>query len=135
LSTIRKHPVSAFKFGDAELQLYAIGNSLYTDVELYNGPLAPPVEVKRGEFTIRRPGWDRNSDRGAFEVVNENDVPIFQMIYITPGDIVIKGILVFKSLVFVSDDNGGVMNPPPSFSYRLSRIFKYPSSLHPAERQ
>jgi hypothetical protein len=136
LSELRKKKHgAAFNIGDDTITPYLIGNKVYTDVSLYAGPSSPPVEVKRGTFVVRRPGWDRNADRGAFEVVNEAGVPVFQMIYLTPGDIVIKGIIVLKKAVFIADDTGTLVNPGPQFPYKISRIFRYPSSIHAGERQ
>ncbi|MGA2184245.1 MAG: hypothetical protein ABSH47_14580 [Bryobacteraceae bacterium] len=131
----KKHGVAFSIYGDT-ITPYLIGNKVYTDVALYAGPSSPPVEVKRGTFVVRRSGWDRNADRGAFEVVNEAGVPVFQMIYRTPGDIVIKGLIVLKNAVFIADDNGTLINPGTApFPYKISRIFKYPSSIHAGERQ
>jgi hypothetical protein len=56
------------------------------------------------------------------------------MVYVTPSDISIRGILVFsQGFMIVANETGSVMNPKDPFTNAPKRLFKYPSRLHPGE--
>jgi len=113
---------------------YLEANHLYVDVSVYRGPNLPAVQVKKGVVTVDVPGWDRNSDESAFEVVNERGIPVFQMIYLTPSDISIRGILVFKGgFTMAANETGNMFNPKDPFAFAPKPLFKYPSRLHRGE--
>lgn len=95
---------------------------------------AGSVTVEKNVLHKNIPEWDRCFDSTAMEVVDQNLVPMFQVIYTTPIDILIYG--MFRG-------NGGwaaaltpagmrALAPPNSSTavpqdYHLKRIFKYPS--------
>jgi hypothetical protein len=126
----------AFSFGGQEISPYLDGNHLYVDIAVYRGPNLPAVELKKGAFTVDIPGWDRNSDRKALEVVNERQIPVFQIVYDTPSDISIRGILVFRSgLVIAANETTTVTKPIDPYAFAPKRLFKYPSSSNPGIRE
>lgn len=125
---------TAFSIYGQAITPYLEGNHIYVDVKVYRGPGLSAVEVKQGAVTMDVPGWDRNSDKTAFEVVNEKGIPVIQMIHTTPSSIVIRGVLVFANgLVMVANEKGTSMNPPNPLALAPKPIFKYPSRLHPGE--
>src|SRR6266446_7474580 len=46
------------------------------DAKLFAGRDSPAVLMEKNQFSINQPSWDRNFDDTAFEVVNENLVPV-----------------------------------------------------------
>jgi len=125
---------TAFSIFGETITPYLEGNHLYVDVSVYRGPGLPAVTVKKGIVTVDLPGWDRNSNQSAFEVVNENGIPVFQMVYLTPSDISIRGLLVFSSgFVIAANETAAVTNPREPFVFAPKRLFRYPSRLHPGE--
>lgn len=116
--------------GTTPLKIYREQHTTYVDVTLYGGTNKPPLEIRRNEFVDRTPrGWDLNHSDTAIEVVNENGIPIFQLIYQTASRIQINGYLHHKQGVLVATSEGIILNPtdpviPPS------PIFRYPSWKH-----
>ncbi len=56
------------------------------------------------------------------------------MVYLTPSDIAIRGILVFGSgFVVVANETSAIMNPKNVFMFAPKPLFKYPSRLHRGE--
>src|ERR1051326_2169401 len=72
---------AAFNIGGEIINPYLDGNHLYVDVNLYAGPDTQSVQVRRGAITVNIPGWDTNSDERAFEIVNQDGIPVFQLVY------------------------------------------------------
>ena len=80
--------------------------------------------------------WDFNSDGNAIEIVNQNQQPIFQLIYKSQYYIVINGYLYYPGgFTFVDEDGRMIQNPQTvPVDYSLAPIFKYPSSKYPGQR-
>ncbi len=137
LSALETRAVEPFNFGGYKpIRMYLDKGKLFVDVSIYGGPGQAPVEVKRNEFTVRVPGWDRNFDSNALEVVNNKKAPVFQLIYRTPYHIVINGIFPSPAgLMLANDDafSGNMPSIPKSF--RILRLFKYPSNQFPSQRE
>lgn len=132
---IKRHgPVRPFNLsGFFPVTIYYTSGELYADVTVYGGSALPPVEIKKNQFVVRPPNWDRNSSENAFEVVNENMQPVFQMIYTTPSHIVINGIFPFPGGLILASDAGMMINPTPPAGFSLKRIFRYPSWKYPGQ--
>ena len=125
---------AAFNINGQIITPYLEGNHVYVDVSVYRGPDLPAVQVRKGMVTVDVPGWDRNSNESAFEVVNERGIPVFQMVYVTPSDVSIRGILVFAGgLVMVANETTNMLNPRNPFELAPKPLFKYPSRLHRGE--
>ena len=125
---------AAFSINGQVITPYLEGNHIYVDVSVYGGPGVPAVQVKKGAVTVDMPGWDRNSNESAFEVVNERGVPVFQMVYLTPTDISIRGTLVFGGgFLIVANETTSLTNPRDPFAFAPKPLFKYPSRLHRGE--
>jgi hypothetical protein len=128
ISQLRTTGYAPFVLGDLiPVKIYEDAGHTFTDVAIYGGPGRPTLELKKNEFVDRTPsGWDRNFSDAAIEVVNEDSVPMFQLIYETPSRIRVAGILPFtKGIVVISND--GIMINPTAAVKPLQPIFKYPS--------
>jgi hypothetical protein len=146
LKLLRTHPQHPFGFSQKGAEtynpiiLYVEGNRLFVDVRVSGPKGESPIEIKHNKFTVRLSGWDRNSNRSAFEVVNGQEVPVFQMIYLSDYHVQINGFISAPGVLFVADDNGLATYPlrPPfimSVPYSLKRLFKYPSWKYPGQFQ
>jgi hypothetical protein len=135
---LKKTKVTPFIFGShLPVTLYVENNILYADIKIYGGLTEPPIEIVHNEFTIRRPGWDKNYNREALEIVDEKHKPMFQLIYKTESHIVINGIFPFPGGVMLGNNSMRVIrnssiqtNPNLLKDFTLKRIFKYPSSKY-----
>jgi hypothetical protein len=110
------------------VSMYAIGGKLYADVTMYDERGTPISLLKGNEFTMSNPSWDRNFNNQAFEIVDGNGSPIFQFIYKTQSQIVIKGIFELPDRLLLMDKGVRIVSGhkvPPDFA--IKRIFKYPS--------
>lgn len=129
--------VEPINFGGYKpIQIYLDNGELFVDVSVYGGSHQAPIEIKHNEFTIRIPGVDRNFDSTALEIVNNTNSPIFQLIYKTPSQIIINGIFPSPSgLVLASEDGLLLRMPTIPKSFRINRLFKYPSNQFPRQRE
>ncbi len=116
--------------GFVPVTLHLVDNNLYADTEVYAGPSKAAIKIKANEFEVTPLGWDKNSSENAFEVVNERQMPVFQMIYESPSRIVIKGYLILPNgrLLFASETGLSFDLLPKK---PLDRIFKYPAWKYP----
>jgi hypothetical protein len=128
-------PNSSIKIGGMSLfQIYLLDGKFCIDTSLYSGPGMPQVRIRGNEFVINNPSWDRNFTDKAFEVVDQNEMPMLQVISETTRRIEING-------VFPTTDGKGVIVITPSgigsFKFDsngqlptaipLAPLFKYPS--------
>jgi len=107
------------------------------DLLIFSMKLRPPngttqLEIENNEFTINMPGCDWNYTANALEVVDQQGLPVFQMIRKSPVRIVIFGCFTCRGNVFFVGPDSMVENPiyPPG---HLSPIFKYPAWKFPGE--
>jgi hypothetical protein len=80
--------------------------------------------------------WDSNHSSNAVEIVNKEGIPMLQVYYRRPEEIVIRGFFQCNSELLFMDENKTVIMPIEYFhpsEYRLNPIFKYPSWNHPGE--
>ncbi len=111
------------------------------NVELYNWKSGELIEVISDTLYNLPPRWDRNSNRVAYEIVNEDKLPIFQLIYKDPNTILINGLFATKDNIYIADNKTGrliskdVFNQffPRSIHYHVERLFQYPSLSHPGK--
>jgi len=105
------------------------------DVKLWSGNAESPVEIKANEFTVKHPGWDKNFNDRAFEVVNEEGTPIFQLIRQTRSDFVFKGFIFTPTVLLLAGDDMRQVPVRLAGSVKLSLIpiFKYPSWKYPGK--
>ena len=137
LSQLAGEGKEPFVFGDYKpIRLYLDQGKLFADVSVYAGFGQPPIEIKRNEFVLRKPGWDRNFDSTALEVVNESKSPVFQLIYDNPFKIVVNGIFPTPSGLMLAGDYGDIMNADViRKGFTIQRLFKYPSNQYVGKRE
>ena len=99
------------------------------DAKLFSGRNSGAVLMERNQFSIGQASWDRNFDDSAFEAVNENLVPVLQIIYSLPRRVEIFGLFGDRPLVISPKGIAGLApgTPITPENYPVKRIFKYPS--------
>jgi hypothetical protein len=126
---IEKQPAHALTFDERNfVDVYVKGGKLYADVTVYDESGTPIPLLRQNKFIMGSPSWDRNFNDQAFEVVDANGSPVFQLIYRTQSWIVVKGIFQRSNSVVLADKDVRVISGhkvPSDFS--IKRIFKYPS--------
>jgi hypothetical protein len=113
------------------VKVYVKNEMPYVDVKVYGGSEFPPLEIKDNKILNKPPSWDFNSNDRAMEIVNENHVPMYQFYYKTPSHIVLNGIFPFPNGLILASEKGVVFNPTLPATFKLNRIFKYPSWKFP----
>ncbi len=129
-----KEPKEPYNFGGySPVKLYIKNNNLFADVRIYGGSGLPPIEIKQNELKNKPGDWDFNSNDKALEVVDKNKNPMYQFFYKTSSHIVVNGIFPFPGGLIIANDEGAVLNPFLPATFKLKRIFKYPSWKCPGE--
>ena len=96
------------------------------------GNLLPLVEVVCNRVTPAA-GWDANYNDKAVEVVDQNQIPMFQIIFETPKRIRINTTFLDENNQLVIVSERGIVrvpvgpNTPVASNVLLRKIFKYPS--------
>jgi hypothetical protein len=108
-------------------------NRLYVRVPLPRGATTNPVPILMNNDLDEKlpPNWDRNYNQTAFEIVDEDESPLLQVVYKRPDDILVCG--VFQSpagILAVFPKSMNFISPQLPAQYRKP-IFKYPSNLFP----
>jgi hypothetical protein len=121
--------------GYTPVTLHMKGNTLLFHFKVWNSDGEPPIEVIDNEFVVRFPGFDKNSNANALEVVNMNGVPVFQMIRKTPTHLVVNGIFPTPAGLFLAGPEGLMTNAKPVHlaNFHLKPIFKYPAWKYPGQ--
>src|ERR1035437_588765 len=105
---------------------------LYVDFRA-TGPKGS-IEVVDNEFTVSSPDWDNNSNDRAFEVVDQNGLPVFQMIRNGIDKITVKGIFLTPGGVVIGDDRGMRIGAKVQASdATIKPVFKYPAWKYPGK--
>lgn len=134
VEALRKQPAYPYNFNDFKpVKLYVDEGVLYADVTVFGGSGIPPIKIEHHELSGKPSDWDFNSNEKALEIVNENQIPIYQFYYKTPSHIVVNGLFPFPGGFIVAGPDGAVLNPTVPVQFRLRPIFKYPSWKHPGE--
>lgn len=130
----KQHIDRGFVFNNYRpVDLYIEDGRLYADVKIYGGSGFPPIEIKKNKLSNKPPDWDFNSNETAMEIVNEKGIPIYQFFYKTPYHIVMNGIFPYPGGLILANENGAIGNPIFPTTFKLNKIFKYPSWRYPGE--
>ena len=123
-----------FNFGGhSPVKVYIEEGNLYADVEVYQGAGLPSIKIIKNKLIDKPHNWDKNSNETALEIVDDKYRPIYQFIYKTPEHIVVNGIFPSPAGLILANDNGMVLNPTLPTTFKLERIFNYPSWKYPGE--
>jgi hypothetical protein len=138
LAELQERPWEPFIFGgDKPVRIYAEERNIYADFTVWDGVGQSLIEVRRNEFMVRPSRGDRNSNQNALEVVNTNNMPIFQMIYKTESHIVVNGVFPIPGGIAIADQFGFRSERWERISQlkplSIKRIFKYPSWKYPGQ--
>ncbi len=115
------------------VDLYIEDNQLYADVKIYGGKGLPPIEIKKNKLSNKPQDWDFNSNENAMEIVNSNQIPVYQFFYKTPSHIVMNGIFPYPSGFIMANENGAFGRRELPTAFNVKRIFKYPSWKYPGK--
>jgi len=118
--------------GHIPIKVYVEGKKLYADVEIFGGSGLPPIKIRRNVLSDLPHNWDSNKSENALEIVDENRVPAYQLIYKRDDHIILNGIFPFPGGLVLADNKEMVVNPCLPVKLELKRIFKYPSWKYPA---
>ena len=139
IADLEKAPFTPFVFGESgeivPLRIYAEDGLVFVDVMLFQGRDKPTVIIKHSEYNKDLPvGWDLNSKEGeALEIVNENGIPVFQLIYKSPISVEVQGVFSTGTGFFVADHSGIIGGTNDPIPRALKPIFKYPAWQHRGE--
>jgi hypothetical protein len=121
---------------------YVKDGLLTADISLFApGQAYEAFSLRDGKFHLLAPNWDVNASERAIEVVNENGIPIFQLIRSSAKHLHIDGLFRTKNAVLLLGRGGLIIQPilgdaanrfvPPADF--LPKMFRYPSWQHPGE--
>ena len=135
LSTLEKEKKTAFQFNDMKIDMYVMGGRLYIDADVSDGFSEYVVQIRGYSFLVNPENWDKNFDNNAFEVVNQDWKPVFQLILESQYNIIIYGIFPIPGGGVVWANEAGLfLNPSQFETFNLDPIFKYPSSQFQGQR-
>lgn len=103
------YPFDAELTGGFPLRVYLRDQKIKVDAHVYSG--SEYLEVKQNQMINKPPLWDENFNDRSVEIVNEKQLPVFQMIFDPPNRVTIDGVFSPKD----------VQRP-------MRAIFKYPTS-------
>lgn len=139
VSWLTKDKLTPFVFTAADgskfapFKIYMKDGRPMLDFEVFAGSQIPPLTVVEGKISNKPTDWDFNWSKGALEIVNQAQDPIYQIIIESGSRVAIRGVFVVPSGVFVADVKDWKLNPPLPYMFSLPRLFKYPSGLHSQE--
>jgi len=122
--------------GQIPFTVYIEKGRLFCDVKVFSLGSHDPITIKHNVIESLPSGWDYNSNDRGLEIVNDAKQPMFQMYYETPTIIRVEGIIVVPPMVFFAQGESLVtiafaspVLPEAIASFKLDRIFKYPSAM------
>ena len=132
----------------SQIQLLADENQIILDIKFAPIFGMPSLEITNNELSGLPANWDCNHSARGIEIVNEKQVPIFQMYYKDDTHLFVNGAITFvrdgvNGCVLASESTGmqissGLnLNSEDFFkkieALNIKRIFKYPAWQHPGE--
>lgn len=109
--------------------LYSKNGVLYVDTVVMDAAGGPAIKIVKNEFTVKPADWDKNFTADAFEVVNGQGLPVFQLIRKGLGRIVMFGIFYGNNGQLLIADEYGVRSGIYANvrQFKPKPIFKYPA--------
>ena len=114
------------------ISLYADGDVLYIDTTIPDQEGKPAIELRKNQFTVKHDGWDKNSNKNAFEVINEQHRVVFQIVRESHSNIRVKGAFPVSGGVVIADDTELRMGHSVN-DCNIKPIFRYPAWKHPGK--
>jgi len=112
-------------------------NRFFADVTIPDAFPFGPFKLSGNKIDGHLPSaWQMNCDANAVEIVNNDFVPVYQVIYRRPNVIEIYGEFVVGNGVYVLTRQGmeGRRDFVDPAVLELKRIFKYPATSYPGQR-
>lgn len=126
--------------GVKPVTVYTDGQHFFADVTLKGVPGNIQIQIKKNVLSGQPPDWDTNSSKRAFEVVDEKEQPVFQMVYKSKSHIVINGVFLWAGRVNIVSEQRLLQGVSPTDTAKIQeerskivRIFKYPSWKYPGQ--
>jgi len=92
------------------------------------------VKIVSNEWTVNpKFMWDKNFDNNGFEIVDDKDNIILQIVLVSGNVIRINGDFYCGGMEYFINNKGVIINPGDEKS-TVEPIFKYPAINHPGER-
>ncbi len=119
--------------GFIPLSVHIRERKMYIDFKWWSQNGNSPVIMNKNEFTINKSNWDRNYNQKAFEVVDNDTIPILQLIFVSSGHLRFYGLYDSPDGWGLVDDDGWSMTRVRPVNYKLKKLFKYPSWKYPGQ--
>ena len=123
---------------------HVFNNRFFADVTIPGGFPFGPFKLSGTNIDGHLPpSWDMNFDANAIEIVNNDEVPIYQIIYKRPDVMEIYGVFLAGDKLMAVTRHGtramptSVSGSPTRIdpiTLGLNKIFKYPSIAYPGKR-
>jgi hypothetical protein len=126
--------------GQFVIGVYVKGNRLFIHAAVPFSPIRYPTLIGNDSERKIPKFWDQNNNENAFEVVDEDNFPVFQVLYREPNDVVVSGIFSCPQTMVIAFGvihtwditNREAIDSEINAADRKP-LFKYPSRLHPHE--
>jgi len=132
-------PTGIFAFvakDEPSLEAFVSDGKLYFNAKLFGGS-GNQVSIAKNELVNDKSCWDRNYNNSALEVVNQNGIPMLQVIYTNSHRAEVYGVFQASDGAFlVATPSTSILNPGDIRKvkgYPLKKIFRYPSRKYPGE--
>ena len=112
---------------------YVSNDRISVNASLYGSQENPLVQISSNSLVSLPSNWDDYHYNVALEIVDNNQDPVFQLIYETPFHLVINGIFPTNNGILYATDLGLRNNAVPISNFHLNSIFRYPSSKYPSQ--
>jgi uncharacterized membrane protein len=129
------HIISMGGYPGTDFSIRIEQGKLLVSATLKNANNDTIAEIDNNIWRIRDPSsvWDMNYNTYAFEIVDENETPIFQVMMVGPNKIQIGVLLSYNeygaNYLIPLESGGAVINPSSGTgSVKASRIFEYPTT-------
>lgn len=113
---------------------------VYVDAAVYTGANTAALQIEGNALLDPPrglPGWDWNANRQGLEIVDGQRRPVFQMLFIPPDAIRIRGVFAAGKRIAIADCSGPAIYaaPRPLTMPTLGcpRLFKYPAWRYPGQ--
>jgi hypothetical protein len=128
------------KLGDysSSISFYLQGDVLCVDATIFRAPNVPLLDVICNKVNAP-PGWDTNFTEKAVEVVTEQEIPMFQIIFADDHHVRVNGVIpsgMNRYIVYSPEGATKITidptNPSP-VNINIKRLFEYPAWQHRGE--
>jgi len=129
----QQRPSEIHLYGEspAVIKAYVEDGKIYVDALLDVGIGKKPLRLVHNDLRDRPPRWDRNFDGSAIEIVDENLVPRFQLIYKDKLTAQLCGVFRFGDrAAVINSQNVHYFQNSYENAVDIHRVFEYPSRLH-----